>query len=227
MKARPSAGFILAVAATRRINTGEFVSHEVKELARQLDLVRLEFSSTAEWRRQKAAEFPDDGRNGDAAKLLDRLAATTEQTPAHVVREYVQAWGDGSGAEEICRDAPWRRLPLVARDRDRISPRVHPPSEVARRRLRPISYRRSCGPGLRAGAYFWSSRIMDDRIKLFALRCRDLRDRVVAGSIPFIDAVDMAHNAAVWSGLSEDIGDAAVQRTMAIAFGTLSEGTNL
>ena len=63
----------------------------------------------------------------------------------------------------------------------------------------------------------------DKRLNLFALRCRDLRDRVVAGSIPFIDAVDMGYEAAVWSGLVDDVGDDAVQAVMALAFGTISK----
>jgi hypothetical protein len=78
----------------------KFVSSGARELARQLDLLWLEFSSTAEWRRAKAVEFPDDGRNGDAAKLLDRLAATADQVEAHVVRAYVEAWGDGRDGDE-------------------------------------------------------------------------------------------------------------------------------
>ena len=39
----------------------------------------------------------------------------------------------------------------------------------------------------------------DRRLELFAVRCRDLRDRVAAGRLGFIEAVDMAYSAAVWS----------------------------
>jgi hypothetical protein len=59
------------------------------------------------------------------------------------------------------------------------------------------------------------------RLDLFAVRCRDLRDRVARGNIGFIDAVDMAYSAAVWSGLSDDLGDDVVQQAMAIAFGAV------
>ena len=59
------------------------------------------------------------------------------------------------------------------------------------------------------------------RLDLFALRCRDLRDRVLTGNLAFIDAIDMAYSAAIWSGLSDDIGDDVVQQVMAIAFGTV------
>jgi hypothetical protein len=62
----------------------------------------------------------------------------------------------------------------------------------------------------------------DRRIDLFAIRCRDLRDQVAAGRLPFIDAVDMGYTAAIWSGLADDVGDDTVQRIMALAFGTLA-----
>ena len=61
----------------------------------------------------------------------------------------------------------------------------------------------------------------DRRIELFAIRCRDLRDRVVGGHIPFFEAVDMAYSAAVWSGLADDLGDDVVQQVMALAFGVI------
>ena len=61
----------------------------------------------------------------------------------------------------------------------------------------------------------------DRRLELFAIRCRDLRDRVVRGDISFIEAVDMAYSAAIWSGLSDDLGDDTVQNVMAVAFGAI------
>ena len=62
----------------------------------------------------------------------------------------------------------------------------------------------------------------DRRLQLFALRCRDLRDCVVAGRLGFIDAVDMAYSAAIWAGLTDDLGDDTVQRVMAAAFCTVA-----
>jgi hypothetical protein len=53
------------------------------------------------------------------------------------------------------------------------------------------------------------------RLDLFGTRCRELAERVNSGSISFIDAVDMAYSAAVWSGLADDAGDDAVQKVMA------------
>ena len=65
----------------------------------------------------------------------------------------------------------------------------------------------------------------DRRLELFAVRCRDLRDRVAAGRLAFIEAVDMAYSAAVWSVLADDLGDDAVQQVMALAFGTIEQRT--
>jgi hypothetical protein len=56
------------------------------------------------------------------------------------------------------------------------------------------------------------------RLDLFGTRCRDLVERINSGSISFIDAVDMAYSAAIWSGLADDLGDDAVQKVMADVF---------
>lgn len=64
----------------------------------------------------------------------------------------------------------------------------------------------------------------DRRLDLFAVRCRDLRDRVMAGSISFVDAVDLGYEAAVWSGLVDGVGDDQVQAVMALAFGAVPMG---
>jgi hypothetical protein len=54
----------------------------------------------------------------------------------------------------------------------------------------------------------------------FAERASELADRVAAGRLRFVDGVDIAYEAAVWSGLSDDVGDDAVQRVLATAFAT-------
>jgi len=59
------------------------------------------------------------------------------------------------------------------------------------------------------------------RLDLFAIRCRDLRDRVAEGRLAFMDAVDTAYEAAVWSGLVDDVGNDVVQFWMAAAFDAL------
>jgi hypothetical protein len=42
------------------------------------EALRLDFEQTADWRRSKAAEHPEDSRNLEAAALLDKLAASVE-----------------------------------------------------------------------------------------------------------------------------------------------------
>lgn len=50
-------------------------------------------------------------------------------------------------------------------------------------------------------------------------RANALADRARDGSLPFIDAVDMAYSAADWSGLVDRYGDDVVQLVLADAFG--------
>jgi hypothetical protein len=56
------------------------------------------------------------------------------------------------------------------------------------------------------------------QLEILALRSLELADRVAAGEIAFLDAVDIAYDAAVWSGLSSTVGDDVVQATLAAAF---------
>jgi hypothetical protein len=49
-------------------------------------------------------------------------------------------------------------------------------------------------------------------------RARILAERVEGGSIGFIEAVDCAYSAAVWSGLVDRYGDDAIQQVLATAF---------
>ena len=56
------------------------------------------------------------------------------------------------------------------------------------------------------------------QLEILTLRSLELADRVAAGEIAFLDAVDIAYDAAVWSGLSSTVGDDVVQATLAAAF---------
>jgi len=56
------------------------------------------------------------------------------------------------------------------------------------------------------------------QLEILALRSLELADRVAAGEIKFLDAVDLAYEAALWSGLTETVGDDIVQATIAAAF---------
>jgi len=59
------------------------------------------------------------------------------------------------------------------------------------------------------------------RFEMFALRSFDFADRVEAGEIKFLDAVDVLYDSAVASGLVDSVGDDAVQSAMAVAFATM------
>ena len=67
------------------------------------------------------------------------------------------------------------------------------------------------------------------QLKNLACRAGELADRVDAGELGFLDAVDLAYSAAVWAGLPEAIdkselvtnnitGDDLVQRVLAAGF---------
>ena len=76
----------------------------------------------------------------------------------------------------------------------------------------------------------------NDRVRTqlqnLARRAGELADRVAAGTLEFIDAVDLAYSAAVWADLPEAIdrselvtnnitGDDIVQQVLAAAFATV------
>jgi hypothetical protein len=56
------------------------------------------------------------------------------------------------------------------------------------------------------------------QLELFAIRASEYADRVVAGQLGFIDAVDCCYSAACWSGLIDAVGDDKVQLVLAAAF---------
>jgi hypothetical protein len=57
-----------------------------------------------------------------------------------------------------------------------------------------------------------------DPLDLLYGRSCTLADRVAAGDLGFLDAVDMASSAAQWAGLCETAGDDAIQIVLAAAF---------
>jgi hypothetical protein len=56
------------------------------------------------------------------------------------------------------------------------------------------------------------------QLEILSLRSLELADRVAAGDIALLDAVDMAYGAAVWAGLTDAAGDDVVQTILAEAF---------
>jgi hypothetical protein len=66
----------------------------------------------------------------------------------------------------------------------------------------------------------YSSRVaakVTRELEILALRSLHLADQVAAGQIAFLDAVDLAYEAALWSGLP-----AALDRSGLIATGTIT-----
>jgi hypothetical protein len=56
------------------------------------------------------------------------------------------------------------------------------------------------------------------QLEILALRTLELADRVALGELHFLDAIDVAYDSALWSGLTETVGDDIVQATLAAAF---------
>jgi hypothetical protein len=68
------------------------------------------------------------------------------------------------------------------------------------------------------GAQPKSALFSRQQLILFERRCQTLADRVGYKQLNFVDAVDLAYDAATWSGLVDAVGDDVVQATMAGAF---------
>jgi hypothetical protein len=56
------------------------------------------------------------------------------------------------------------------------------------------------------------------QLEILAIRSFELADRVEAGEIALLDAVDVAYDAAFWSGLIENVGNNVVQTVLHEAF---------
>jgi hypothetical protein len=59
---------------------------------------------------------------------------------------------------------------------------------------------------------------VERQLTILAMRAVDLAERVKCGDLEKVDAVDMAHSAAVISGLVDAVGNDAVQIVLANAF---------
>jgi hypothetical protein len=56
------------------------------------------------------------------------------------------------------------------------------------------------------------------QLEILTLRSLELANRVAAGQLPLIDAVDLAYEAAVWADLTNTVGDDVVQTIIGTAF---------
>lgn len=77
------------------------------------------FSEQAEWREQKAAEFPDDERNIDAARKLRNLAKTADDVPEDLLKTAADLNTDADDLEvwnEMIRQVGFWSFPETAED---------------------------------------------------------------------------------------------------------------
>jgi hypothetical protein len=58
------------------------------------EMIGYEVQGTAEWRRRKAEEFPDDSRNVDAAEELERLAGEIDSLEGSEIEKQIRAAHD-------------------------------------------------------------------------------------------------------------------------------------
>jgi hypothetical protein len=70
-----------------------------KDIAFTRDMLKSELEETAEWRRRKAVEYPDDRRNLDAAEEYERLAKTVKDVPGDLLVAYSEAFEDAPDSE--------------------------------------------------------------------------------------------------------------------------------
>ncbi|MBS7546286.1 hypothetical protein [Ancylobacter oerskovii] len=72
------------------------------------------FIEQAEWREQKAIEFPNDDRNATAAEAFRRLASSAKDVPDEVILAAAELYDDLPDIEqwnEMCRTVGFGRYP--------------------------------------------------------------------------------------------------------------------
>ena len=86
-----------------------------------MDSVQLNLLGTAQWRKQKAERYPEDGRNLDAVKLLEKLASEVPTLRgSELENRYATLWEtapDGTLSEaesEYMRGIGFHRWPSSA-----------------------------------------------------------------------------------------------------------------
>ena len=80
------------------------------------EALRLDFEQTADWRRYKAAEYPEDSRNLEAAALLDKLAASVETVAPDLLDAYGSLRDDYMDSEQMFRQIGFHSWPETAED---------------------------------------------------------------------------------------------------------------
>lgn len=113
---RDASGFIPA-----DMPDNEATQRLIAEATQAVDWLQDAFKQTAEWRREKAAEHPDDTRNAEAAILLDRLAATVEDTLLPTLLRYHELFSDDDPSvlerqNDLLKEIGFHRWPKDAED---------------------------------------------------------------------------------------------------------------
>ena len=61
-----------------------------------IEHLQTAFENSAEWRREKASEYPDDDRNLEAATQLDALAKSVANVSAECAAQYAELFSGGN-----------------------------------------------------------------------------------------------------------------------------------
>jgi hypothetical protein len=63
-----------------------------------------------------------------------------------------------------------------------------------------------------------ASQLVGKQLELLTLRACEVADHITAGTIGFLDGIDLIYDGACASGLVDAIGDDAIQKLMAACF---------
>ena len=75
------------------------MTSKTDDIAWTRDMLKGDLEDQAEWRRRKAAEYPDDRRNLDSAEEYERLAKTVKDIPDDLLVAYSAAFEDVPDSE--------------------------------------------------------------------------------------------------------------------------------
>src|SRR5262249_51561060 len=78
---------------------GTQMTTKADDLALTRNMLTGELEDQAQWRRRKAAEYPDDHRNLDSAEEYERLAKTVKDIPDDLLVAYSEAFEDMPDSE--------------------------------------------------------------------------------------------------------------------------------
>jgi hypothetical protein len=63
------------------------------------DQLRIDFDAQAEFRREKAVEYPTDTRNAEAAEIFDKLSKSAGAVPASLMEAYIELFENATDGE--------------------------------------------------------------------------------------------------------------------------------